>query len=341
MLNRLSAIKNILNAIPKDGNPSNSAAMLNKLWKGKVGTLMGAAMGAGGHGTLAGGVLGGIADHTLGEIKPYLAYKILEMRGAGKNIVPSNVKALVDYAKSVSQGHGAIEKAVNGIFNQSTIMSDSKIPGENDRKRLDGYLTKVQNNPNLLTGTAPGLQDTAPDHASSLSLTASNAANYMNGIKPRASLGLPMDSKIKPNQMQTSEYNRQLDVAQQPMMVLKHIQDGTLTPKDMITLQNTSPGAYQMFREKMLTQLASPDAKTLSYKTRLSMSLFLGQPLDSTMTPAAIIGAQPMPQPGPAPAPQRGPRKPPSKASTAPLNKLSQQYSTPGQAAEGRRANKD
>jgi hypothetical protein len=69
------------------------------------------------------------------------------------------------------------------------------------------------------------------------------------------------------------------------------------------------------------------------YKTRIGLSMFLAQPLDSTMSPMSIMAAQPIPkQP---PMPQQGKTKG-SKSSPA-LQKMSQGYATPGQAREAHR----
>jgi len=330
---RLQAIKQILNALPKDGNPSNSAAMIDKLWKGKIGTLVGGTLGVGG-GHIAGGILGGASDHVLREINPFLSYKILEMRGAGKQIVPSQVKAMFDYAKSAAQGNMAIEKGVNALVNRSQVVPSSKVPSEADRNRLDRYVSEIRKDPSKLTSVASDMQENMPDHTGPLAMTAQAAANYLTSIKPQPALGGMLDTKTKPSQAQQTEYHRQLDIAEQPLMILKHMQDGDLTPNDVSTLKNCHPASYQVYQQKIMQELANPGVQ-IPYKTRLSMSLFLGQPLDSTMTPASIIAAQPL---SAAQVPQGGAPGNKPKRSTSSLNKLPGQYQTPAQAADSRRS---
>lgn len=330
---RLSSIKNILNSLPTDGNPSNSAAMIDKLWKGKLGTLAGGAMGVGG-GHIVGGILGHAGESVLREINPFLSYKMLQMRGAGQAIVPSQVKAVFDYAKAAAEGNMAINKALGGLFANKPVFPPSKVPSDADRQRLDRYVTQVRKNPDALGNVAKDLQDQMPDHTGPLAMVATQAANYLTSIKPQSPLGLPLDTKVKPNAQQIGEYNRQLAIAQQPLMVFKHMQDGTLTPKDLATLSAVHPGAYQQYKQKVMTELATPGLQ-IPYKTRISMSLFLGQPIDSTMTPAGIMGAQPLP---PQQQPQGGAPGNRPKRSTSSLNKGPQMYKTQGQAAEENRS---
>jgi hypothetical protein len=71
--------------------------------------------------------------------------------------------------------------------------------------------------------------------------------------------------------------------------------------------------------------------KSIPYKTRIGLSMFMAQPLDSTMTPGAILSAQP--QPAPPPQPQ-------GKEKGSSLAKLPKSYQTPGQAAESDRSDR-
>jgi hypothetical protein len=76
-----------------------------------------------------------------------------------------------------------------------------------------------------------------------------------------------------------------------------------------------------------------------SYKARMGLSLFLGTPLDNTMTPQSIMAAQPKPQQGPQqpPAPKGKGKGSPSKMS----NKSSNLAKTADQAAETDRSDRD
>jgi hypothetical protein len=74
----------------------------------------------------------------------------------------------------------------------------------------------------------------------------------------------------------------------------------------------------------------------ISYKTRMSLSLFFGRPLDSTLTPEAIQSAQISNNTQLSNEQQQQPDQRPKHSMTA-LNKLAPMYSTPGQSAEAKR----
>lgn len=70
----------------------------------------------------------------------------------------------------------------------------------------------------------------------------------------------------------------------------------------------------------------------IPYKTRMNLSLFMGQPLDTTMLPSSIQAAQPIPQP---PPPQN---QKPSQSAAKAMEKSHKQYMTPLQSSESNKA---
>ena len=70
----------------------------------------------------------------------------------------------------------------------------------------------------------------------------------------------------------------------------------------------------------------------IPYKLRVGMSMFLGQPLDSTMTPQAIMAAQPAP-----PQPQQAQASALTKKGSTALSKAGMNAETQTQGAERRR----
>ena len=250
------------------------------------------------------------------------------------------VKAAVSLANSTVKGANLASRAVKSIFSPDNIQFPAAIAvSEATRDKLDKLVQDYAQDPSKLTS----INDHNPVEAYNepFANTSALAFNYLNGMRPSDSRSAPLDSPKKPGAPQKAAYNRALTIAQQPLTVLKHIQAGTLTSSDLQTLHAIYPNTYNDLAQKINAQMidAIHGGKTIPYRTRQSLSLFMGQPLDSTMTPQAIISAQPMPQQPQSPGSQPGPGK--SKHSTKSLDKYSQSYQTPGQAAEGRRQNKD
>ena len=119
------------------------------------------------------------------------------------------------------------------------------------------------------------------------------------------------------------------------------MKQGTLTPQDVTTLKTIYPQMYDSISRKIMTQVVdnAHKGKMVQYTTRLQLSMFLGQPLDSTMTQPAMSSIQAQAQSTKqAAAQQQIPSKPPSASSTKSLKGMSEQAQTPRQSREAARA---
>jgi hypothetical protein len=218
---------------------------------------------------------------------------------------------------------------------------------------LPGYAAggMVQSTPQMVSDktdpAAPILANTdamskaLPEQASMMQAARSRVSNYLSSLSPNSNPPkLPFDAAPQ-NKEQDRKYNRALDLANEPMSVLNHVKNGTLTPETLKHFVSMYPELHNHLSKeitKRISQAQLDDEKPV-YKTRLAMGLFTGVNMDSTMTPQAIISAQPVPQqPQPPTATTPGNRP---KRSTSSLNKLPNQYKTPTQAADSDRSGRD
>ena len=120
-------------------------------------------------------------------------------------------------------------------------------------------------------------------------------------------------------------------------MVLQHIKKGSLLPQDVQTLQALYPGLHSAIANKISQEIINHKTAggNIPYSQRVSMSLLLGNSLDSTMTPQsgqAIIHSA-----GPQQMQQSKPEKSGGKATGAQLkaiDKVTNLYQTPSEARQ-------
>jgi len=207
------------------------------------------------------------------------------------------------------------------------------MPDHSDRERLDKVVEHMTEQPSRLMAINNGhLGHYMPEHQTALSETNTRALQYLQNIKPRPYRLSPMDKEIQPTQAQVERYNRALDIAQDPKVVLQRAKDGTLLPSDVGDLNAMYPDLYRRMAGKVSAEVQNHMAKdeTIPYKSRIGVSLFLGQALDSTMQPASIIAAQPKPQG----KPQTPQQATPKRGAASKLGKTNASYMTPSQSAE-------
>lgn len=319
---------------------TSGAKLADKLVRSGFAQLGGKTLGAGvggiaGHAVGSGGIGALIGEHALGpffsSVLPYIAKPLLNTSTS-----PSAAKAAIDFAMSVAKGEAALSRSAKAIFESGKkVIPENMVPKDTDRSKIKKSLEKTQENPESLLDTGGEIVHYMPDHASSLAGIAGRASEILNQMKPSTHAQSPLDPQREPSAQENEKYNRALDIAEQPLLLFQHLKDGTLTPDDVHLAQSLYPALYGRMAQKIMGEVISHTAKgkLVDYKMRPVLSLFLGQPMDSTLLPQNIIGAQPKP-PMP-PSLVSGNRK---KGSMQHLGKIDTMYQTPEQKREIRRA---
>lgn len=239
----------------------------------------------------------------------------------------------VSLGQSTVKGWKTTAKAVKGVFEAGKdTLPSNVIPLITKREKLAKLVEEYNKNPDKLFQI--GDNNPVEEYGQAFAATSSRAVQYLNTLRPDIDPKSPLDAKMPANSTQTAAYNRALDIAQQPLVVLQHIKDGQLTPQDVVTLKTIYPGLYDQLSQKLTNQMMNQVHKgeTIPYQTRIGLSMFLGQALDSSLTSVGITSAQPSQE-------QQAQRemstgKAPAASSMKGLEKMPQQYRTPSQAAE-------
>jgi hypothetical protein len=238
-------------------------------------------------------------------------------------------KYLEDYADQSKRGHKSLD------HHMSKLLGDEKLeiePDKEGREQLKSHLQDLEQNPEKLMSVGGSLGSTLPMHAAMLGSRAANAVNYLNSIKPKGSQSLPLDQVKAPQTLADNHYNRAIDIAQKPHMVLNHVKNGTVLPSDLLTLSKLYPSLSQSMISKAGEKLieAKDQGKYIPYDQKRGLSKLLGQPLDSTMSPMAAQAIMQANAPTQAPQSQ-GKLKKASKTELDQIDKTSKQLATPSQ----------
>lgn len=332
-----------------------------------VGGAIGATVGsvAGTAGTIAGERAG---EHIGKQIFTPMIEKIINktLNKGNEYIYPAVVKSLVegnteglfqaiDYANKVSKGAKAMTNSVEALFkpgvNKVFDYDESKSLVQRDKldKAIEdgGVVKQIQDapqEPQFAEGgkvEAPAFQDhfssIFPNQAAAMANAKSRVYNYLNQNRPQKPINqLPFDT-ARENMTAKRSYHRALDIANTPLSVLNNVKDGSITPEQVQHLSQLHPEIYKDLSDKIMSKVVDhkmADTKP-DFKLRQGLSIFLGQPLESSMTPFNIMAAQSTfaPKQGPQ-QPQQGANK--AKKGTAPLSKVSSSYMTKDQHREDR-----
>lgn len=257
---------------------------------------LGAAAGASLGGLLGGHVGAGvgaiIGHHALApffnSVLPAIAKSVLE-----KSTSIEGLKAATDYGIEVVKGESLLNKATKAIFKAGSEVIPQPLATK-DTHKLDKMLLKIQSNPELLMNKASDVNHYMPDHGQNIDMTVAQASMYLNSLRPNTDRVAPLDGKPVTNPAAKAAYQNALNIAQEPTLVLDKVRNGTITSNDIQILGNMYPNLYNRMKEKITNEMVehSKKGEMIPYKTRIGISMFLAQPLDSTMNPSSILAAQ-------------------------------------------------
>jgi hypothetical protein len=244
-------------------------------------------------------------------------------------------KGVKDYVEHAKRGSKTLHHHVEHLFTPERVAHD-----KGSREALKAHLQDLKEHPEKLLEVGGSIGNTLPHHAAQFGATAGTATSYLDSLKPSSQPNpippSPLDSAPPEDRIAEGHYDRHLDLAQNPMLALNHIKDGTFREDDLKTLQTIYPSLSKALISKASEALVTAKSKNVEipYKQKQTLSVLFGQPLDFTMTPQAmqaIIHSAPVPQ-----APQ-APGKGPKKATGVELkqiNKVNNLDATPLQARE-------
>lgn len=330
MQQQLEAIEKMLSHIPKKGYSGTQPGLWGLLKK-----MPPSAVGVGamvmGHANPATYLLGHLAGLVGREGPNAVRLATLKFLSSPEAISPAGFKAATQTAGAVLRGESKLNSSIKSIFSSGAKVI--QFPSEKSRAILDTQVQKVASNQDDLTSAGGDTGHYLPDHGAAIGLIAARNLRYLGTLVPHPTSTGPLSKPEPANQVAKSNYNRALDIAQSPLVITKFIKDGTLTNEDMAHLKTMYPALYVRMQDKIVKQVVDQkhEESHIPYDTQMSLSRFLGQPLDSSMSSQSIMSTQfvtPSKQQA-----QQANSQPMSRTSTK-LQKLPAADATPGQARQ-------
>lgn len=334
-LDNIQAAKSVMDSIP-GMKSSGTAGWQQKMMNHVPESALAAIALVTGHNPIFGAITGHLGKLLARDLPDTMKLAMLRFMSSDQPIKAEGFKSMVEFLANVAKGQTMLNKATGNVLKASgQVLTSSQMPSEADRKRLDEVVQKIQKSPEVLMRLSNSqVGHYLPAQQSALTESQTRAIQYLGSIRPTPFQASPLDRPIDPTKEQQARYDRALDIANQPVYVLQHVKDGTLQINDLKDLSAMYPALMKQMQQKVSNAMVSKHAneEPIPYKTKMGIGLFLGQAIDSTMTPEAIMSAQPMPQ---------APPQQPSAAKTNKIGKSNATYQTPAQSSEARRSKND
>lgn len=185
---------------------------------------------------------------------------------------------------------GLIEGKINNLNDKA--QNDNEEHQDNIKKWASNPETtseNLMNNTKELAGYAPGI-------AQNLHISAGNAVSFLASKLPQTNDHLnPLGGEaVKPGTNEMAKFNRYRSVVENPLTALMQIKDRTITPETVETLSSVYPKLYEEMKQSLIEKAFEQKSKgkTIPFQTRQAISMFIGEPLDSSLSPQSILSNQ-------------------------------------------------
>lgn len=212
------------------------------------------------------------------------------------------IQTLSNLDKAASKTSSAISSGVKSILSKTPleaplIKGASKIKSDEDYKKKAKEIKDQSNNQiylqQKLEKAASGLFSYAPSITGAMQLSMVKAAHFLNSKLPlEPSPGL-LNKPHDPSSHEISLFKRYYDVVENPLIALHQVNSGTLGPETIETLNAVYPRLYQEMKQQMVDGLTSiKNPSDIPYSKKMTISMFLGEPLDESLVPANVLMTQ-------------------------------------------------
>jgi len=213
---------------------------------------------------------------------------------AAETVAATGLRAAGQVIGAAAQGGTLAKLAADNLFLDDKPVKGNDKTSPQHLEKLDKQLQKIERNPQALMELNDEFSEFMPTHGSALNTTAMNAIAYLTEKRPFPKQNMPMDTVVPPSKAQMTDYYRTLEIAEDPLVIVKKIKNGSLKSKDLIDFRSMYPTLYEDLTKKIMSSYADHLQKggKVSYKVKKGLSLFSMNPLDTCLTPQAIQSAQ-------------------------------------------------
>ena len=265
------------------------------------------------------------------------------VRRKGASIQNLAFRHLGDFLQGLSvNGTKAISSGVRAVFQGGLGVAGAQLGASaagyehltadnyNDRsQQWNAYMTNPDQIAQKVEENLGPVVASAPPVALQVHQAASRQVAFLAGAAPVYPKLSPLEPDYVPSGTELAKANDALEIAHRPTAVLDRIADGTLTNAYLQAAQTMWPAQMAAMKQALGDEMGKRVGKgePIPYRTRVGLSLFLGQPLDRWATPKAVFAsqmayaAQPPPPP-PAPMPQPAPSQRPRSVQIDQANRL-------------------
>lgn len=240
---------------------------------------------------------------SIGAVHPLIGAAGFAIDVASKPI--EYINKLAEIERLLGKATDGVQRAAKGVFTPAIkVLGKTKAPlirqmiTPEEHEKLKDHLNQANNDPaylmDQLEKSTGGLHDFAPDTKTALQQSMMSANKFLASKLPPSQSNNPFEEKSVPSSMELAQFERYREIVEDPTKALEQMKHGILGPETIETLSAVYPKVYEEMKQTVLQEATNRISKkeVLPYSVKQQISFFLGQPIDSSLTPMAIQASQ-------------------------------------------------
>jgi hypothetical protein len=159
-------------------------------------------------------------------------------------------------------------------------------------KDFHGYYSNPETLMNDMADNSHGLFDAAPNITQGIHTAMAQAVSFLNSKLPQPIGQMPLSPDFTATKSQKTQFSKYYQAVNEPLSALDQVKNGSLSNETMEALQVVHPQLFNEMKQKVGEHMNLNKVKEFPYARKLSLSKFLGQPLDTNMVPGTIQSNQ-------------------------------------------------
>lgn len=240
-----------------------------------------------------------LAKNQFSKLSTKMAKGLLEGSPETQNLI----NTIVGLERSAAKTNNRISQGINAILNVGPRLSSlvasgaSQIADNEDYEKKTKQIQEYASNPDSLikkvSKDTEQMYKYAPNATSALQTNMMNGIAFLNSKIPIQPDVGPFDKKPVMSKTQIARFSRYFETVNQPLSVLKHLKDGTLTSEHLEALTAVYPKLYDHMKKETYDKISGiKDPISIPYSTKISLSKFLGAPLHASLRTNGIMANQ-------------------------------------------------
>lgn len=199
------------------------------------------------------------------------------------------------------KGFAAAKNSIGLVGSKLAPSPMHKTDKRSDNQKAHDVLARInelQNDPEKMVSelekATSALYQHAPMITQGIQSAATRGTEFLATKLPtRPPLSPLSNETYEPSKTEIASFERYYNAVEDPMLPMRQVKDGSITPESVEAISAVYPKMYNQMKLAIMNEIPNVlKKKDIPYQLKQSLSMFLGQPIDQSLTPQSVMNNQ-------------------------------------------------